>query len=503
MTRQPMTNGERSGAAAERGSALILSVFVLALLASMGIALLFISDGEMQMSRANLRTNKVFFLAEAGIENARETLFQINGNGDFSDDLVAAAGPDGTIDFDMTTVQPSYDSNGNFTGFTGFNDDVPVKTHVCSVTTSTMCSSNADCPGGETCNKNNSVLGDGFYSVFLTNDPAENRTNTTDVNERVMLTGLGVGPDRSVEVAQAVIEMHSILPTVPPATVTMLGPAPEFYSSRSKVKDYLGDDCGSPGGLAVPVFGLVGPSAEAAAETGIQANPDYQSGIYSDQDVFADLTDNTEPTVAASGMGTLDSRWQDCQHILDMLEELREYADNVCHGSLYCDPTTPCHPCDPSTTTPQSITFIEGDYRVQGNMHGYGTLVVTGRVEFGGGVDWDGLILPWGEGEYYLNGGGNGTVQGGMIVANVSGPDGVMGGRCAVTKSTRCLLDSDCPMGEVCTKSNDDCTGGVKGFDSALVDENGGGNSGTVYCSTVLKMANPVKPYEVVEFKQW
>jgi Tfp pilus assembly protein PilX len=460
----------------QRGSALILAVFVLVILTSMGVALLFVSGAEVQSSQANLRTNKSFFLAESGIEDARTTLYNLNTNEPFSDDLVTAAGPDGVIDFDINNVSATYDSGGNFTGFTGYNDDVPLKTHVCSVTTTTVCVSNTDCPSGETCQTDSNLFGEGSYTAFLTNDPIEGRTNTVDSNDRVMLTGISAGSDRSYEMVTAIIEKRSFLPSTPPATVTLLGPTPTFDSSTSAVKDYLGNDCGGAGvpGLYVPVIGAVGPSAEASIESGIESNPDYESGPYTDHDVFADLSDPTEPTVAGSGFGAIDSGWNDCQNLKDMIEEMREVADAVCTGPLHCEPTLPCGACDPTQTYANRITFVDGDYRVQGNLHGYGTLVVTGVMEFGGNTNWSGLILVFGEGEYYLNGGGTGTVSGGIMVADLAGPDGVYG-------------------------TSDDCQ---NGFEQAIFDEDGGGNSGTVYCTTDLQAANPVKPYEITEFLQ-
>ena len=81
----------------EQGSALLLAVFVLVLLAGMGTALLFLSHTEIEMSRADLRGKQAFYLAEAGLEAARLTLFDSNKGDTFNDDLEAAAcAADGT-----------------------------------------------------------------------------------------------------------------------------------------------------------------------------------------------------------------------------------------------------------------------------------------------------------------------------------------------------------------------------------------------------------------------
>ena len=64
----------------ERGSALVMAIFVLALLTSMGTALLFMSQHELRMGRAGLHAKQAFYLAEAGIEDGRVTLFVTNVN---------------------------------------------------------------------------------------------------------------------------------------------------------------------------------------------------------------------------------------------------------------------------------------------------------------------------------------------------------------------------------------------------------------------------------------
>jgi hypothetical protein len=466
----------------ERGSALVLAVFVLVLLTSMGIALLFVSEGEMASSQANLRHKKAFFVAEAGLEDGRATLYDTNRNNPFDDDLITAAGPDGVMDFDADNVTANYDTDGNFTGFTVTGDDVPVRA--------------------------GTVFGEGNYVAYLTNDPVDGRTNLTDSNNRVLLTGIAAGEsDRSYEVVEAIVELRNIMPTIPPATITLLGPSPAFASGTSATKDFIGTDCGGTGGvpgLYVPVVGTIGASAESAAESGLHSNPDFVSGSYTDHDVFADLTDPTEPTVAAS-YGPIDSRWQDCQHIETMVETLREAADFLCEYDFTCagggGPGS-CGTCDPRNTFPNAITFVDGDYDVGGTMNGQGTLVVTGTLILGGGVSWDGLILVFGEGDYRLNGAGNGEVTGGMMVANIAGPDGAYGKTCS-TGGGHCRTDADCNGSDVCVDNADNCTGSTDGFLQPVFDERGGGNAGTIYCTTSLDVADPVIPYPIVEFRQW
>ena len=77
--KQPANSGQRSRD--ERGSALLMAVFVLAIVGAMGIALLFQTSIEVKTSRTSLDVKKAFYLAEAGLEDARATLWNNNDKG--------------------------------------------------------------------------------------------------------------------------------------------------------------------------------------------------------------------------------------------------------------------------------------------------------------------------------------------------------------------------------------------------------------------------------------
>jgi len=450
----------RSTPSKERGSALLMSLFVLLLLSSLGVALTFLSVTEVQMSQGNLRAKKAFFLAEAGEEDARATLFAINGIDPFSDDLVAHAGPDGVIDFDPEALQVLYDAAGNVTGLTGFDDDVPLR--------------------GLT------GFGAGWYAAFLNNDPSEGRGTVADGNNRVMITGVGAGEDRSLEVVQVVIEKREVLPTVPPATLTLLGTAPpEFHGGNADVHQYSGDDCGgAPNGvpgLYVPIIGTVGSVAEAATEDGWccassvngDDGPDYDSGPYHDLDTFADLTDPSEPTLAGSGYGTLDPAWNDCDAVVQIIEDVREAADVVCCTPPVCATPVP-DPCVVPASSPGRVIFIDGDWDVGPGDSGAGTLLVTGELRYNGRATWNGMLFAFGEGRYQRYGAGNGHVSGAIMVADVAGPDDLYG-------------------------TADDCSAG---FESAYADLAGGGNADTTYCTADILAARPKPPYKILSFRQ-
>jgi Tfp pilus assembly protein PilX len=140
----------------ERGSAMVMALFVLFLLASTGTALLFLSNSEVKMSQASVRTTEVFYLAEAAIEAGRSAFYQANILDSFDDDLLAAAGADTSISILPDQIEPVFDANGVLTGLTGVGDDAPLVAI-------------QNVPGGS-------------IAAFLMNDPLDGRTNKTDTN---------------------------------------------------------------------------------------------------------------------------------------------------------------------------------------------------------------------------------------------------------------------------------------------------------------------------------
>jgi len=431
------------------GSALVLAVFVLALLTAMGVALLFLSQNEVKMGEASIRPKKAFYHAEAGLEHARQALWLLNDAQNFDNDLITATGGVATdpIDFDPETIAPIYDSDGNVTGFSGYGDDAPFV--------------------------DVQQLDDGWYAAFLSNDHAEGRTNQVDTDNRIILTGVGVGPDLSMEVVEAVIDIQTMLPELPPAAVFMLGPTPNFQGANSGNKVYSGNDCGSTTGDYYPAIGAVGSAAEAAIEAGVNSGPTYEAGPSSTPaDVISDMSSSP-----VSGMSdttyTMDPGWESCQTMIEVVEAYRERATYTCP-----DLATLKHPSCPAVLSdPANIYFGEGELKVSDNEHHYGTLVVTGDLVLGGGVDFSGNILVIGSGRIRFNGSGGGVIRGSVITANIAGPDGVYG-------------------------TADDCTGGTNGFGISGYDENGGGNAGTIYCSSAIHDADHAKPYEILEFRQ-
>jgi hypothetical protein len=70
------------------------------------------------------------------------------------------------------------------------------------------------------------------------------------------------------------------------------------------------------------------------------------------------------------------------------------------------------------------ITFVQGDLDATGGITGAGMLVVTGELQMGGSIQFDGLVLVVGIGEFWAHGMNRG-IYGGLIVSNLKLVNGV------------------------------------------------------------------------------
>jgi hypothetical protein len=302
-----------------------------------------------------------------------------------------------------------------------------------------------------------------------------------DDNDRVMLTGVGAGPDRSLEIVQAIVKRVELYPELP-ATITILGePAcvpncAHFDGGTSTPKKYSGNDSGPhcPGGMTglyKPVVGVIGSDSVTSAQAGVQkpgsyvSDPDPVTGV-SGIDTVQDLTTS----------GTLNPMWTNCPEVVEFAAMVRDLADVV------GDSSTPVS--DLGVPGDGKVVFINGDYAVPGSVVGAGVLFVTGDLDFDGMAAWEGAIFAVGKGTFIRSGGGNGDITGGILVADVAGPDRVL------------FTPDDCSGEDGILGTPDD------GIAQSSYDVPGAGNSTTGYCSADLVNWMAFRPLEIVSFVQ-
>jgi hypothetical protein len=347
------------------GIALLVAISMLLLTMVIGIASLNYSNVGWQIE-SNFKTSKqAFNYAEAGLEFARETLREkLVGppSTTLTAQLLAAAGGDKKL-IDSTSL-------ANFPP-AGSTDDVPF-----IPTTSFP-------PPGNV----------GRFIVYLTNDPVEGVTSTTDANNLVTLTSFGYGPNHSRAVVQAVVSAASF-PTLP-ASVNLPGPNVVFGAPNSNATSMAGD----------ATYPAIAVTTSTSVTTVINSIKSQRYGNYTG----ASLT----PSV--KNMGPLPTPWNDVSGIQSIYASALNKAD-------FTSPSQAGFTL--GTTSNRKTVVINGDYSLNGS--GAGVLVVTGQLTLHGGFSYEGLILVIGKGYVQRDGGGNGNIDGGIFVANISGPDGII-----------------------------------------------------------------------------
>jgi len=413
----------------EKGVVLVVALVFLVVLGVMGSAAVMMARGDLKISGNYKNSEQTFYAAEAGIEHARETLRGMNESSadisSFTDELGGVTGSNGILD-----------------GYASGTDDTAII--------------------------NAATLGNGSYTVYLTNDSVDGSLNQTDSNNTVTLTSVATGPNGSKTIIETTVSLFDLFP--PPATITLLGPGASFTGNNSNAKDLHGDDqCGT-----APPKPVVAVS-HVADVGGVQSNINSSKpNTYHTKDEFGnDVTAFIDPdaiteVIPASMLMYIKTTYGidllDAADLNGLVTKLQKIADTVAPGGSN---TTSVDVGAPGDT---KVVVVTGDFSLNGN--GAGILTVTGELIFNGNVNYDGVILVIGDGSMRRNGGGNGTISGFILVANTSGPDGIPG-------------------------TGDDALGPPT-FNTA-----GGGNSNVDYCSTAINYALGGLPLSALTFRHF
>jgi Tfp pilus assembly protein PilX len=350
----------------EKGIALVVVIMMLLTFTVLGVAAINITNVGTKIT-SNTRTSKqAFYLAESGLERARELLRTQLVEGTSLSAMLATAANGGTLT--NSTTNPSF-SGSNNTPFV-----------------------------------NTTILGAGSFKVYLTNDsgsctpPASGNdsvTSTTDCNGTVTLTSIGSGPDNAVAIVQMTTTKNGgiNLPDLPGA-ITLAGPDTVFLKGSSNASDISG--------VTHPAVAVNSAPAQTTVVNDIISNPDRSSNW---------TGAGGSPSVQNLVFGSPWDNISDLQTLFTKLKTNADYTSTGASGFTY------------GTTTNQKIVVIDGDLTV-GPGSGAGILLVTGNLILDGNFNYSGIILAIGSGSITRNGGGSGTISGGIYVANIKGTDG-------------------------------------------------------------------------------
>jgi len=419
----------RSACGNEKGVVLAVVLMFLAILAAMGSVTVVMTRAEIKTGDNYKNSEHAFFLAQAGAEHAREQLRVTNEastiKGSFTDELGDTAGLNGLLE-----------------GYVAGTDDVPLI--------------------------NSGSLTEGSYTVYLTNDSDDGPFNLTDTNKTVTLTSVATGPNGSKATVEITVAMFDIL--TPPSPITLIGPGANFVGNDSNAKDLYGDDqcAADPIGVTRPVVALSHIADVVNVQSSINAS---QPGTYHARNSTGGaVTAATDPDLIATTIptGTITAILSDygidilnADDLNAMVKSVEKAADTVAPGGTSAISVYVGAPGD------TQVVVVKGDFHL--NDDGAGILVVTGELRFNGIINYDGIIYVIGTGVMIRQGSGNGTIKGGIMVANTVGPDGIM--------------------------YTADDTLGSPTFDTA-----GGGVSEISYCSTVMNQALQDVPPRTIAF---
>ena len=413
----------------QKGLVLPIALVFLVVLGMMGGAAVMITGTDIKISSNYKNSETAFYVAEAGIENAREVLRAMNaasGNKkSFSDELASVTGSNGVLD-----------------GYTSGTDDVPLL--------------------------NGTTLGNGTYTVYLTNDSAEGSLNLTDSNQTVTLISVATGPNGSNAIIESTVKTFDLFP--PPGSITLLGSGASFTGNMSMAKNLHGDDqCSS--GTPKPVIAVTDSGDVPSIQASINSS---KPKTYHTKDSFGNPVDaETDPdaitkAISSSILASINSNYginlNDAHSLNNFVTDLKQLADTVASGGTDANSVYVGVPGD------TRIVVVDGDFNL--NNSGAGILLVTGELTFQGTITYTGIILVFGEGSMRRQGGGNNTIKGGIIIADTLGPDGIAG-------------------------TADDVLG------PPSLNTSGGGQSNIIYCSTAIDDMLSDIPPRPISFKHF
>lgn len=224
-----------------------------------------------------------------------------------------------------------------------------------------------------------------------------------------VVTTLAVTPTGSRRMVQAEVQANSF-PTLP-GPMIFDGANPVFNAPSSNAFTVSGNDLalgpnngvGCPAAIGEPALGAYNNPAVTILEGDASGRPQSYTGPlqYGNPSVG---NVSSQLTMLASVGG---------------LENLASTVEMVAgnEGNVYGN--NPASITNPGTNANPQINVVNGDLTLSGGWTGSGILLVTGTLTFKGTPSFNGLILVIGKGSVVKSGGGNGTVDGSLLAANL------------------------------------------------------------------------------------
>ena len=244
----------------------------------------------------------------------------------------------------------------------------------------------------------------GYEATMSTGDNVITGSIESPDPTRLLIKSTGYGPRGSQKRLEAIIQKDEFNGLTAPATLTLVGPTSTtsprssftFNPGSSNVTVYSGDDVVSTD--IIPPIGTSNPANLNTVEdsiSGLPPHPFNGTVIGAPSDVSIEMPD-----------------WLTSPLLLDQtIQALATVSRSS--GRFFANGVQPTSFGD--NATGKGITFCDGNCTFTGN--GGGILVVTGTLTLNGNFSFNGMILVTGPGGVTRSGGGNGTIQGNMVVS--------------------------------------------------------------------------------------
>ncbi|MDT4896384.1 MAG: hypothetical protein QOH25_1461 [Acidobacteriota bacterium] len=297
------------------------------------------------------------------------------------------------------------------------------------------------------------LVGTNAYSVAITDPDDQNpiqalkkiSINPNYQPARLNIKLTGYGPRRAKKILNMLVARSGLGGFQAPATITLRGsdaaPPPPLAldTGNSNVVRYTGND--AAGGAGISAFAVTVPDVTPTL-----------AGIQRANQVEGPPVSVLGPTSPIPGVPpTKQPDW------LNTADDTRAFVSDLKSDAVGQNRYFQTKP-DASamgTAGAPKFTFVDGDVDLGPGNNGTGFLVVTGNVTMRGNTDFNGVIFVLGGGDVHRNGGGNGTISGGIVIAKF---------------------------------------GATGGFQAPTFTTNGGGNSRIEYNSTAIGEALSTMP---------
>ena len=392
----------------ERGVAVVLGLITLLTLTALVLAFIAVSAFEPQISRNLADGTKARYLAEAGIEQALDTLTS-NINGDWHIYLTGATCATGTTGVVFGTA------NTALPGLTSASGTYTVNIR-------------------NDCQANDAML------TGVTTDGS----GTTEGNGHVILTATGTFGNATRTVTAVATRVGNLFHTGSPYQLNAALSFPGYgsdtsFSGTSFTVDGRNHDMNGNLTTGTNMLGIsVGPENQfvPTGGPGMQQATQIQNALTSSQKADINGMDQTSPSTTTTGDNTIAASALTSAAVTDFVNVVKSYADITINSSS-ASPVTASNIGSTCGSTPSSstcwgtvaapkIVYIKGvtdtsslftALTVSGTSTGAGILIVeNGDFTINGNFDWQGpVIVTGGYVGVGLMGGGTQNITGGLI----------------------------------------------------------------------------------------